>query len=87
MSPMFKLLRNLAWLTQLGLSIIAPPVLCIGGCWWLQNRFSLGGWIMALGIVLGLGASVSGAAQFYRMVRRQADKDKKDKPDAFNTHE
>lgn len=86
-SPMFKLLRNLAWLTQLGLSIIAPPVLCIGGCWWLQARFNLGVWIMVLGIVLGLGASASGALQFYRMVRRQAEKGKKDPPSAFNTHE
>ena len=87
MSPMFKLLRSLTWLTQLGLSIIAPPVLCVGGCWWLQNRFSLGGWIMVLGIVLGLGASVSGAMQFYSTVRRQAGKGEKDRPDAFNTHE
>lgn len=86
-SPMFKLLRSLTWLTQLGLSIMAPPVLCIGACWWLQSRFGLGVWIMVLGIVLGLGGSVSGALQFYRMVRRQAEKGKKDTPDAFNTHE
>lgn len=87
MQPMFKLLRGLAWLTQLGLSIIAPPVLCIGGCYWLQSRYDLGGWIMALGIVLGLGASVSGALQFGRMMRREAEKGRKDHPDSFNTHE
>ena len=31
MQPWIKALRNLAWLTQLGLSVAAPPVLCIAG--------------------------------------------------------
>ena len=85
-SPFMKALRNLAWLTQLGLSIAAPPLLCIWGCWWLQERFSLGGWIIVVGIVLGLGGSVSSGLGFYRMMNRRKDKDKKP-PASFNSHE
>lgn len=59
MQPWIKALRNLAWLTQLGLSVAAPPVLCIAGACWLRNRFSLGGWIVAAGVLLGVGGAVS----------------------------
>ncbi len=87
MQPWMKVLRNITWLVQLGLSIIVPPLLCIGGCYWLQNRFSLGSWVMLPGIILGLGGSVSSAFQFYRLMRRQAERDSQHKPDAFNNHE
>ncbi len=82
-----KVLRQIAWLTQLGLSLVAPPLLCAWGSWWLMQRFSLGGWVMVLGIVLGLGASASSAMQFYRMMCRQAEKDAPKQPEAFNEHE
>lgn len=86
MHPMMKILRNLAWLTQLGLSIILPPILCVWGCDWLANRFSIGSWLVLLGLVLGLGTSLSSALRFYRVVRRQAEKSRK-KPGNFNLHE
>ena len=81
-----KTVRNLTWLTQLGLSLIAPPLLCVGGAWWLQQRFSLGGWILVLGLVLGIGGMVSAAVGFYHHVQRQAKRDGKQRPDAFNSH-
>ena len=87
MHPFMKILRNLTWLTQLGLSIAAPPLLCIGGCWWLQRRFDLGAWIMVLGIVLGIGGAVSGALGFARVVRHQTEKNRKEPPASFNSHD
>lgn len=86
MRPWMKTVRNLTWLTQLGFSLIAPPLLCVGGAWWLQRRFSLGGWILVLGLVLGIGGMVSTAVGFFRHVRRQAERDEKKRPDAFNSH-
>lgn len=86
MQPWFRALRNLTWLTQLGFSLVAPPILCVGGCWWLQQRFSMGGWIVVVGLILGLGGSVSTAMGFYRHACRQPQKNQKKRPDAFNTH-
>ena len=86
MRPWFKVAQGLAWLTQLGISLAAPLLLCIGGCWWLQQRFSLGNWILAAGIILGLGGSASTAIGFYRHFRQKAEKDGKGYPDAFNSH-
>lgn len=87
MHPLMKVLRNLTWLTQLGMSIIAPPVLCIGVCFWLQHRFSLGVWIMLLGVVLGLGAALSSAFRFGQMVLNQAEKESAAQPRSYNDHE
>ena len=86
MGPWIKLVRNLTWLTQLGFSLIAPPLLCMGGAWWLRQRFSLGIWVLGLGLVLGIGGMVSAAVGFYRHVRRQAEREKPHRPDAFNSH-
>lgn len=82
-----RVLRDLVFLTQLGFSLAAPPILCVAVCWWLQRRFDLGAWVMILGILLGIGGSCSTALQFYRMMRRRAEKDEPDSQAAFNTHE
>ena len=49
----FPFLQNLSRLTQLGLSLAAPPVLCLLGAGWLARRFSLGPWVYFAAIVLG----------------------------------
>ena len=43
--------RHLVWLTQFGLSVVVPPTLCIAGSVWLRHRFTLGGWVVAVGVV------------------------------------
>ena len=53
----FSALQNLTWLTQLGLSLAAPPLLCLFGAGWLAQKFSLGPWVWAVAILLGLGAA------------------------------
>jgi len=84
--PDSKALSNLVWLSQLGVSIIAPPVLCIWGASWLVVRFDLGAWVMVLSIILGIGASVSSAMAFYKIAIRKANMGKKDDPTSFNSH-
>ncbi len=70
-SEWFRVLQNLAWLTQLGLSLAVPPVLCLWAAGWLTRRFGLGGWIYAAAIVLGIGASACTFIQFARMFGRK----------------
>ena len=79
-----ELLRLLSLLTQLGLSVIVPLLLCLFGALYLQNRFGLGGWIVAVGVLLGLG----GAAASLRSVLRSLPQGKgpDDPPASLNQH-
>ena len=52
MKDAYDIFKNLVWVTQLGLSVAAPPVLCIFAAVWLRGRFELGGWVVALGVAL-----------------------------------
>ena len=51
-------MENLALLTQLGLSIAIPPLLCLYAADWLRNRLDLGLWVMAVALVFGLGGQL-----------------------------
>lgn len=77
--------QYLVWLTQLGFSLVAPPILCIWGAIWAQNRYGLGTWIMVVAIVFGLCASFSNGLVFYRMMERKSKK--QEKPRFFNNHD
>ena len=57
-------MKNLALLTQLGLSFITPILACLAFCWWLTTR-GLGGWIYIPGFFFGLGGSFMVAYKFY----------------------
>lgn len=43
-----KQLRKLLWLTQLGISLVTPPLLCIFLAHLAQSKWGWGGWIMAV---------------------------------------
>lgn len=81
-----KLFRELVWLTQLGLSILSPLLLCVLLAVWLRNRFGVGGWVVVLGILLGLGGAVSAGVAFARSLR-SLDDPKHKPPDSFNDHD
>ena len=50
MKGLYDVARHLVWLTQFGLSVVVPPTLCIAGSVWLRHRFTLGGWVVAVGV-------------------------------------
>lgn len=81
-----KNLRFLAWLTQFGFSVVSPLVLCLLLALWLRNRFSLGGWVVVLGIFLGVGGAISGLISSLKAMERSADEGKKEPPVSFNDH-
>lgn len=79
----------LAWMTQFGFSIAAPLTGCILLSVWLQERFALGGWVVAVGVVLGLIGAVGGLATSIRLMDRQAAATQKHnyhRGDCFNRH-
>ena len=56
MKNLYQITRHLVWLTQFGLSVALPPVLFLLGAVWLKNEFALGGWVVLVGLLLGLAA-------------------------------
>lgn len=86
MKELVKIARLVALYGQLGFTIVTPPVVMALLGHWLQRRFSLGGWIMAVSLVLGLAAAASGAWGFYRRVTA-AEKQKKTETVVFYHHE
>ena len=83
----FNLARALVWLTQFGLSVAAPPVLFILGAVWLRDHFGLGGWIVAVGVVLGVLGAFGGFISSLKTIDRLGGEDKgKDGPAGFNDH-
>ena len=40
MKGWYKALEDLVWLTQLGLNMLLPLVMCLGGAWWVVNSWS-----------------------------------------------
>lgn len=80
----------LIWLTQLGISVAVPPALCTWGAVWLRQRFGLGGWIVIVGIALGLYLAADGFRTSIKAME-QMERPKKEKDDpppvSFNDHQ
>lgn len=83
-----NILKQISQLSQLGLSIIIPTLLCMLLCSWLTGRFGVGEWVYIPGLILGLGSSFMTAYKFYLAQMRDIEKDKKEKktPVGFNKH-
>ncbi len=83
-----KQLQKLVWLTQLGFSLVSPPLLCIFLAHLAQTKLHWGTWIMVVGIVVGLAAAACSALSFFHYFKRTSQKEQKgEKPIAFNDHE
>ena len=80
MRDFYKSVQLLVWMTQFGFSVAGPLVICIVAAVWLQRHFSLGGWVVLMGIVLGIGGAVSGLRSSLQAMRRQAEADEKKPP-------
>ena len=79
-------------MTQFGLSLAAPVLICVGLCAFLTARTGIGSWIFIPGFLFGLGGSLSTALKFGKMVsgrQKKEDKDRKirkRKGISFNEH-
>ncbi len=81
-----EIFKQLSWLTQLGLSLITPVLLCILGCVFLCTRFGVGGWIFIPGFILGIGASFMTGYKFYLSESAKSRKDKDKRKPGYNRH-
>ncbi len=83
-----KTMRLLTWLTQLGMSVVAPLVLCIWLGVFLRDQFGFD-WAMVVCIVFGIGSALSGFRHSLHLMRREAETGEDEKgppPVSFNDH-
>ena len=81
-----RILRTLSLLTQLGLSLVAPPLLLIWLALYLQKTCALGSWVMPLAIVVGLISAFCGTWRLLKSVTRQNEKEEGTPPVSFDQH-
>ena len=73
MKPYIKILRELTWLTQLGISLVIPPLVLVWLCNFLQRRFSIGIWLSVVGLIVGLITAGCTAYQFYLHTKKRLE--------------
>jgi hypothetical protein len=72
------IMRNLSlliWFSQLGLSVAVPLVGAVGLSVWLYNRFSLGIWVILLGVAAGLYGAIDGLRTSLKAMKQLAEQD------------
>ena len=69
-----ELLQGLSLITQLGLSVAAPPVLCVLLGIWAQRKWALGDWIIPVCLLTGVVSGVCSFVSFIRAARAKAEK-------------
>jgi len=77
----------LVWLTQLGLSVAVSPAVCILLALWLRDGCGWGGWVLWVGIALGIYSAVAGFISSLKTMERLGRSKKKEPPVAFNDHD
>ncbi len=83
MSDWMQALSDIIWLSQLGLSVLLPPVCCLWLASWLVNSKGAPGWTYAVLLALGLGAGAQNFRHFFALMKKRAAK-KKDGRDPVN---
>ena len=75
--------RHLVWVTQFGVSVCMPLLLCTAGSVWLRQTFSLGGWVVLAGVLLGVLGAVGGMRASLRAMNRQGKSKPAENPPVF----
>ena len=83
-----KILSLILWVTQFGLSILFPLCVFLYLGFWLQTRFSLGIWVMAVCGIIGFMTSISTAKACIQSLLKAAEEavPTRERPIAFNDH-
>jgi len=78
----------LIWLTQLGFSVVIPPVGFILLAVWLHNSCGWGRWVIWAGVALGIYSAIEGLrVSMKAMSLMTKQKKEKEAPMSFNEHE
>lgn len=83
-----EVLKQLSLLTQFGLSLLTPTLLCLGLCYLLTTKLHVGGWVYIPGFFFGLGGSGTVAWKFYLSVLGDEKRKgrKREKKISYNKH-
>ncbi len=83
-----KFLSLLMWVGQFGFSVLFPTCFFLMVAVWLQQKFQLGIWIVAVLGIIGLLTSFSTAKSCLQAILKEIERgsDRKDPPPAFNDH-
>ena len=83
-----KTLSLILWVSQFGLSVLFPFCFFMYLGFWLQDRFGLGMWVMAVCGVIGFATSVSTAKSCLCSLLKARDEasSQKTPPVSFNDH-
>lgn len=83
-----KELTLLVWLTQLGISVVAPLVGFVLLAVWLRGSLGWGNWVIWVGTILGIVCAVDGLLNSLKSMDRLAKKGKEQSPPpiSFNDH-
>ena len=74
----WSVLRYLIYFSQVGITVITPPVLCCFGAIWLRRRFGWGNGIVIVGILLGIAVAACGLRDFLWFTERKARESEKE---------
>lgn len=67
----YKHLKAAGHITQFGLDMVAPMVLCIIIATWIKNAFNTGSWIVIVAIITGVACSVLNMIKFIKAVNNE----------------
>ncbi len=81
-----EIVKQVALISQFGLSIMVPILICLGLCWFLTVNKGVGMWIFIPGFIFGFGASFMTVYKFYLAESSKGKKEEK-KTVSFNRHE
>jgi phosphatidylglycerophosphate synthase len=84
-----KDLHLIVWLSQLGFSVAFPLAGFILLAVWLRNNCNWGGWVIWVGIVLGLISAIQGLRSSLKILERMGKGKGESEPPAvsFNEHD
>lgn len=71
-SNFYTIAKYLSYFTQVGLSMVVPLIIWVMLASWTQRKFQLGGWVMLVGIFLGMYSAGYCLFQFFRYMQREA---------------
>ena len=67
----YRYKRAAAHLTQFGLDMVAPILLCTIVAVWAKNKFNIGNWIVIVAIITGVAASGLNMVKFIKAVNKE----------------
>ncbi len=67
----YKHLKAVSHITQFGLDMVTPIVLCTVIAVWLKNKFYIGNWIVIVAIIIGVACMILNLTKFVNTVNKE----------------